>query len=213
MTDMTAFERRVAGEMVSRASPIRPVDDLAVFDAVIATTQSSNWRFNMFSALKFVAAAAIVSLFGGFLLTGVFTTQQEAEMLPAAVTESPSPITAQMLEDMATEAWNNDDVALLEEVYAPDAIQRGVYFDGTVVLDGRPAIIDAALGNLTMSRLAPVIEMDAPDGELHWIEVVDVVSPGFPGEGTVCSFWARDGQVVRQDCLLPMNCIPGTCTR
>jgi hypothetical protein len=121
-------------------------------------------------------------------------------------------LTAQMLNDMATKAWNNDDVALLEEVYAPDAIQRGVYFDGTVPLDGRPAIIDAALGDLTISPLAPVIEMDAPDGELHWIELVDVTNPTFRGEGTVCSFWALDNQVVRQDCLLPMNCIPGTCT-
>jgi len=45
----------------------------------------------MFSALKFAAAAAIVALFGGFLLAGVLTTPQEGEVLPAAVTESPEP--------------------------------------------------------------------------------------------------------------------------
>jgi hypothetical protein len=62
---------------------------------------------------------------------------------------------------------NNDDVALLEETYAPDAVHKVVYLDGTVVADGRPAIIDSALGNLTISLIAPVIEIDAPDGELH----------------------------------------------
>jgi hypothetical protein len=48
-------------------------------------------RFHMFSALKFVAAGVIVALFGGFLLAGVLTTQQDGEVLPAAVTESPRP--------------------------------------------------------------------------------------------------------------------------
>jgi len=47
----------------------------------------------MFSTVKFVAAAAIVALFGGFLLTGALTTQQGEELAPAAVTASPSPVT------------------------------------------------------------------------------------------------------------------------
>ena len=41
----------------------------------------------MFSATKFLVAGAIVALFGGFLVAGVLTTQQDAEVLPAAVTE------------------------------------------------------------------------------------------------------------------------------
>ena len=47
----------------------------------------------MFSTVKFVAVAAIVALFGGFLLTGALTTQQGEELVPAAVTASPSPVT------------------------------------------------------------------------------------------------------------------------
>jgi len=50
--------------------------------------------FTMFSTVKFVAVAAIVALFGGFLLTGALTTQQGDELVPAAVTASPSPATA-----------------------------------------------------------------------------------------------------------------------
>jgi hypothetical protein len=58
----------------------------------------------MFSAVKFVVAAAIVALFGGFLLAGVLTTQQGDEMAPAAVTESPSPMTTEeLLSGMVTE--------------------------------------------------------------------------------------------------------------
>ena len=86
MTDMTAFERRVADAMVRRAGPVRPVDDLAVFESVIAANRQQGWGFTMLSALKFVAAAAIVALFGGFLLAGVLTTQQGDDMTPGAVT-------------------------------------------------------------------------------------------------------------------------------
>jgi hypothetical protein len=43
----------------------------------------------MFSATKFVVAGVIVALFGGFLLAGVLTTQQDEEPLPA-VGASPS---------------------------------------------------------------------------------------------------------------------------
>jgi hypothetical protein len=92
MTDMTAFERQVAGEMLGRAGPVRPVDDLAIYESVAAVSRSQRWGLTMFSALKFVAAAAIVALFGGFLLAGAITTQQDGEVAPAAVTGSPSPM-------------------------------------------------------------------------------------------------------------------------
>ena len=90
MTDMTAFERQVAGEMLGRAGPVRPVDDLAVFESVTAASRSQRWGFTMFSAVKFIAAGVIVALFGGFLLAGVLTTP-DGDVLPAAVTESPGP--------------------------------------------------------------------------------------------------------------------------
>jgi hypothetical protein len=212
MDDMTAFERQLSGEITGLMGPIRPVDDLAVFDAVIATTQSSKWRFNMFSALKFVAAAAIVALFGGFLLTGVFTTQQEDEMPPAAATESPSPITAQMLEEMSLEGWNNDDLALLEEVYAPDAVHTGVYFDGMEIVDGRAAVSDTAMRPMTVTAIAPIVELEAPDGELHWADFTDISMARLSVKGVVCVYWARDDQIVRHDCMLPTGCLSGVCT-
>ena len=60
----------------------------------------------MFSATKFVVAGVIVALFGGFLLSGVLTTQRGDEMAPAAVTAAPSPspiTTEELLSGMVTE--------------------------------------------------------------------------------------------------------------
>ena len=58
----------------------------------------------MFSALRFAVAGVIVALFGGFLLTGVLATPQQDAVLPAAVTESPSPTTTEeLLSGMVTE--------------------------------------------------------------------------------------------------------------
>jgi hypothetical protein len=54
-------------------------------------TAPNTGRSTVFSALKLVAAAAIVALFGGFLLAGILSTPQETEVLPANATESPSP--------------------------------------------------------------------------------------------------------------------------
>jgi hypothetical protein len=46
--------------------------------------------FDRFSALKFVAAAVIVALFGGVLLTGILTSPEDGEAPPAAVSASPT---------------------------------------------------------------------------------------------------------------------------
>ncbi len=92
MTDMTAFERQLSGEITGLMGPIRPVDDAAIFTAITAT-QVPKWRFrSMFSATKYVVAGAIVALFGGFLLAGVLTTQPSLEAVPAVgASASPEP--------------------------------------------------------------------------------------------------------------------------
>ncbi len=97
MTDMTAFERRVADGMLHRAGPVRPVDDLAVFESVAAASRSLRWGFTMFSALRFAAAAVVVAVFGGFLIAGILTTPDLDQTAPAAVTAPPSPMTTEDL--------------------------------------------------------------------------------------------------------------------
>jgi hypothetical protein len=121
-------------------------------------------------------------------------------------------ITAQALTDMTMEAWTDSDTTMLEEVYAPDAVHRAVYFDGVYEAVGRDAIIAEAMGPETVTSLGPIMELDAPEGQFHWVAVADVVGPGFSGTGTVCNLWAQDGQIVRHDCLLSMDCPVGMCT-
>ncbi len=106
MDDLRVLERRVAAEVVREMGPSEPVDDLAIFDAVAAEGRSQTRGFTMFSALKFIAAAAIVALFGGFLLMGVLTTQQGDEVAPAAVTESPeAESTSELLFELSVPRW------------------------------------------------------------------------------------------------------------
>jgi hypothetical protein len=84
MTDMTAFERQLSGEITGLMGPVRPVDDEAIFTAITAA-QSPRWRFqSMFSAAKFVIAGVVLALFGGLLLAGVLTQQPSDETAPDA---------------------------------------------------------------------------------------------------------------------------------
>ena len=92
MTEMTAFERQLSGEIADLMGPVRPVDDAAIFAAITAT-KSPKWRLRpMLSATGFVVAAAIVALFGGFLLIGLLT-QPSADPVqaPGAVSSPQTP--------------------------------------------------------------------------------------------------------------------------
>ena len=93
--------------------------------------------FSMFSAVKFIAAAVIVVLFGGFLFTGILSTQQGDEALPAAVTESPSPITT--------------DVLLPGVNLSVEEVEPGVFRlvgEGELTFDDLPDMEKVAGGNL-----------------------------------------------------------------
>ena len=77
----------------------RPASRFPIRELATAPIPATNGRqpvggSTMFSAVKFVVAGVIVALFGGFLLAGVLTTPQEREAAPAAVNESPSPMTS-----------------------------------------------------------------------------------------------------------------------
>ncbi len=103
MADMTAFERQLAARLELLAGPEPHVDAMSS-TRTAKTIASARRPFGMFSALRFVAAAVIVALFGSFLLAGVLTTPTSDEMAPAGVTESPAPMTTEaLLSTMVTE--------------------------------------------------------------------------------------------------------------
>ncbi len=87
--------------------------------------------FTMFSALKFVAAAVIVALFGGFLLAGVLTTAQGDETVPAAVTASPEPETTRQPTESSSPSVRTDILPGVE--LTVELVEPGVY---QVVDDG-----------------------------------------------------------------------------
>ncbi len=90
MDDVEAFDRRIAREVLRAAGPSKPVDDLAIFDAITAATGWQEWGLTLFSAVRFLAAAAIVALFGGFLLTSILSRQQGDDVVPAAASPVPA---------------------------------------------------------------------------------------------------------------------------
>jgi hypothetical protein len=147
MDDMTAFERLIANAATRAVGPPRPVDAMIVVRSAKAApegrwTPLDRWfprrtstrpegGFSMFSALKFVAASAIVALFGGFLLAGVLTTPQDDEMAPAAMSASPaSEVTSEPTEAPTTRARTD---LLAGVALTVEEVEPGVY---RVVDDG-----------------------------------------------------------------------------
>jgi hypothetical protein len=97
--------------------------------------------FTMLSAIKFVVASVIVALFGGFLLTGILTTQHGDEMAPAAVSESPeAEVTSEPTEAPTTSA--RTDILPGVEL-AVEEVESGVF---RVINDG---VRDLAKANNT----------------------------------------------------------------
>jgi hypothetical protein len=107
MDDMNAFETQVAREALVEAGPSRPVDVASIVRSATAAEPAgrravvtrwfgggrrpapSEGGMSMLSAVKIVSAAAVVALFGGFLLVGVVGDPQDGDLLPPAA-ESPS---------------------------------------------------------------------------------------------------------------------------
>ena len=211
MGPMDALEQQLIRVATQVAGPVRPVDAVGVVRSAKAEPVSqwsalARWfgggvtiptarGFTMLSAVKFVAAAAIVALFGGFLLAGVLTTQQDGEALPAAPTESPSPMaTEALLAGMVTEEVEpgvykviNDGVRDLAHA---DPSRVDVTLDGSVWLSGigdgqdlfhlgEERVFEGRVGRVGYPYFMEV----APDGSL-W--TIDKVAP----DG---SRWSFDG--------------------
>jgi len=101
MDDMTAFERQLGTVLDHMGGPEPGFDAMAIASQAARAAPVGRWSvvsrrlgvgrapasaegsFSMFSALKFVAAVAVVALFGGFLVAGLLATPQGDEKAPA----------------------------------------------------------------------------------------------------------------------------------
>ena len=109
MDDMNAFEDQVAREAQLEAGPARPVDVASIVRSATAAAPVGRWSpvtrlfgggrtpapgeggTSMMSALRYMAAAVVVALFGGYLLAAVVGDPPDGESLPPAA-ESSSPL-------------------------------------------------------------------------------------------------------------------------
>jgi hypothetical protein len=194
---MTAFERRVADGMRHRAGPICPVDDLAVYELVVAASRSRRWGFTLLSAARLAAAAAIVTLFGGLLLAGILTSPRHEGVLPAAVTASPSPMpTEALLSGMVTQEVEpgvhriiEDGVRELMQQGTPSDIVAGP--DGSVWLgyEGRWLRLGRTDESSALGEMSGESEV-APDGSLWNIANGNV----YEWDGESWTQWDADSQ-------------------
>lgn len=95
------------------------------------------------------------------------------------------------------QAWSGRDIALLEAVYAPDAVHSARSRSTTRRYEGPEEIARVTRGSAP-EQIGPLVEFEAPEGELAWAQVSDVMG------GTVCLYRARDGMIARHDCVLPV---------
>ena len=162
----------------------RSVSTSSVRDVAPAPIRATNGRtsargFTVFSTFKFIAAAVIAVLFGGFLLAGVLTTPQEdGEGLPAAVTESPSLMTTEeLLSGMVTEEVEPGVLRVISDgVRDLQPFNTGEYRPGHVVVGQDGSIWLGRSGHL--SRLGVAEDHDWQLGERDHLMDFEVASDG-----------------------------------
>ncbi len=97
------------------------------------------------------------------------------------------------------QAWGADgSLEALEAVYAPDAVHSARFLNKTRRYEGPEEIAQVALLPIPVEQIGSRVEYEAPEGELAWAAVSDIAG------GSVCLFRARDGMVIRHDCVLPV---------
>jgi dipeptidyl aminopeptidase/acylaminoacyl peptidase len=91
MEDPTTFEDRLAIGLERLAGPRRPVDTMAITQVASTSAWTSKTR-SMVNVTRFAIAAAVVALFGGFVLVAQ-PTDRMVVTVPGAQTEGLPPIT------------------------------------------------------------------------------------------------------------------------
>jgi len=134
MDDMNAFERLIADVAGEAMGPARPVD-VATITRSAATVASASRSsaimrlaraarpaqhergLSVFSAVKLVAAAAIIALAGGLVLTGILPTAPVSDPMPAAIeatataTDEAASPTIESSTELPVPAWVTGTVA------------------------------------------------------------------------------------------------------
>jgi hypothetical protein len=109
----------------------------------------------------------------------------------------PDDVDRDELEALIYGAWNGDESAF-RQVVAP-SIEHRVAFDDGEQVSHFERYLELARGADGVEPLAPSVRLPAPANELRWAGFSDV------GGGSLCAFQAREGQIVRHDCVVPAD--------
>ncbi len=93
--------------------------------------------------------------------------------------------------------WGTADRELIERTVSPDIVHHVAYDNAETTLEGIDAYM-SVMGYGEPEELASALPLPAPEGEHRWTDFSDVA------DGSLCTFWERDGLIVRHDCIVPM---------
>jgi len=82
---------------------------------------------------------------------------------------------------------------------SPDIIHQVAFDNVETTYDGIDEYWSVTNVGRTPVPEIPNVDLPAPEGELRWVDFSDV------GGGALCTFWARDDQIARHDCIVPTS--------
>ncbi len=157
-----------------------------------------DWRWVSFVSLAGGSACLWHAVEGQIVRHDCLVPENSYDSRPAAGLDDGSSAAAiDEIGERLDRAWGADSSPeTLAAVYAADAVHSAHFSNTTRRYEG-PEEIAAVTGmNIAMEQIGPRVDFDAPDGELAWAQVVSL------GGGAVCLFRARDGMIIRHDCVL-----------
>ena len=118
--------------------------------------------------------------------------------------DPPSPQTLDVREAINQDflpGWADHDRELIERVVSPEIVHRVAMDNHDYTLSGIDLYMDVMGWGTAVEVWAPPVALPAPEGEARWTDFSSV------GGGSLCTFWARDGQLVRHDCVVPTSIV------
>lgn len=94
------------------------------------------------------------------------------------------------------EGWANGDRELIEATVSDEIVHHVAYPLTETTLTGIDEYM-TVMGDGSPRELIDAIPLPAPEGERRWASYSDVMG------GTLCTFWARENQLIRHDCIVP----------
>ncbi len=117
---------------------------------------------------------------------------------------APSPDSLALWQEIGptlTEGWAQASLEAIEQTVSPDISHHVAYDNHEYTLEGIREYM-SVMGYGEIVELAPPLALPAPAGEHRWAAF------GSIGGGSLCTFWERDGLIVRHDCVVPIATVP-----